>query len=619
LISSSEYIFGIEDFESGDLGSFTYENTWGGGTVVFDSNSKIEGVYSASMVQTEEGSASLYKGLGSGYETLFVQYKINIPSDFAFGSGTYFVTLDLLDSEDGERQAFTLEDWDNLRLTTTGDYGWNDTGITFVPGNTYTLEMKVVKKSTGGEIKVWVNNFDESNPNFTTGSTNTGDVDISNLLIGSVYADDSHSIIYIDDVAVSDSFIGELIQTVPTNFQWSGYNWTRRDDNGGPMYNERFSKSNVIGPDENDSIILRIYNPTISSPSGAEFYSNLTGWGYGTYTAVVSTTLDTLPNSSVFGGMFLYDSTNSPTYGEIDIGEVSDYGIAESPVLTQVYYYENATGDSVFNSSSVLINANETQTYRLIWTPGSLVFDTFAGVGTSGATILHSEFDLNISEPNNEKVHFNFWVYDAGNGGADIVPTTEIILSNFTFVEYSPPVDTIPPTINITSPKSQSVFTTNSILISITTNEASTCNYSLDSFVTNSSLPKVPTDSTNKSFQKYINFDNGNYNIKYSCSDNLWNINSSVSINFVVAVPWSSGGGGGSSTIPYEELNEMVNETEENISISNYEDFLKDFIDEEKAKSIYDKIKEWLKNNQIIYFILGILLVFLILKKTKTI
>ena len=107
-------------------------------------------------------------------------------------------------------------------------------------------------------------------------------------------------------------------------------------------------------------------------------------------------------------------------------------------------------------------------------------------------------------------------------------------------------LDTTPPQITIVSPTA-TTYTSASTSFEVTTNENSTCNYSVNAGVTNSSMTANATDT---GFTASATLSNSAYTALFYCADVLGNLNNTQNVSFTVAVPpvtevVSTGGGGG--------------------------------------------------------------------------
>jgi len=232
-------------------------------------------------------------------------------------------------------------------------------------------------------------------------------------------------------------FETDLLQGI----EWSGYRWNKRLAEGAPHYNGNWSADNVIGPDGNGHLLLKITNPTDNSPIAAEIVSNSTGWGYGVYYCVTEVDMSALPKSAVFGGMFTFDSGALPTNNEIDANEASAWGGGPSQtwpvVLNHTYWIPDGSNRTSVEAGNVTAPSVAIHTHRMIWEEGKITWDSWEGIGTNGTLINHSEATDDIPVPRAERVHFNVWVFDGNDGNPDTVPETEVVLRQFAYEEES--------------------------------------------------------------------------------------------------------------------------------------------------------------------------------------
>jgi hypothetical protein len=213
------------------------------------------------------------------------------------------------------------------------------------------------------------------------------------------------------------------------NLSWKGLNWDKRAYAGSPSYNGLWSSSNVTGPDSNGYLTFHITNPNGNNPVSAEIDSTRAGFGYGTYTVVVGTNLSSLNKSLVNGCLFTYDDSNPPTYNEMDICETSAWG-ATGPVGLDHTYYKLVNGSSNGVVDTVPIPSIPEMTHRLIWTPGQLIFDSFAGTGTTGQLISHTVQTSGVAVPHTEALVYNLWAF---NSGATNVAPFDVVVRDLTF------------------------------------------------------------------------------------------------------------------------------------------------------------------------------------------
>lgn len=223
---------------------------------------------------------------------------------------------------------------------------------------------------------------------------------------------------------------------------WKGLNWHKRavGESGGPTYNGVWAAGNVTGPDSNGYMSIAITNPG-SAPVAAEMSTTRSGFGYGTYTCVVGTRLDTMHKAIVFGGLFTYDGTQAAALSknEIDICETSAWGTAIDPVTVAHTYFRddsNSDGNPESIDNFVSMTTDAVHTHQMVWTPTALTFRSYAGTGTTGTLILQTNASTNIPVPENEQIIFNIWVFDLGGGGVNpaTATATTVVIRDFSFV-----------------------------------------------------------------------------------------------------------------------------------------------------------------------------------------
>lgn len=140
--------------------------------------------------------------------------------------------------------------------------------------------------------------------------------------------------------------------------------------------------------------------------------------------------------SVVFGGMFLFDASNPPAHGEVDAGEVSAWDVASSPAtLSHTYWYDDHGVNTPVSSRTVATSDPE-QTHSVVWLPGRLVFRAYSGEGTGGTLIMETIRTSDIPTPNNERVHFNIWVFNRNDRNGDAATPVNVLISDFSFVPH---------------------------------------------------------------------------------------------------------------------------------------------------------------------------------------
>ena len=220
------------------------------------------------------------------------------------------------------------------------------------------------------------------------------------------------------------------------DFFWKGLNWTKRTGAGSPQYNNgNWSTANIIGPDGNGYVTLRISNPSGNATFAAEMDSTRAGFGYGTYTITYSGRMDNANTALVFGGLFTYDGTTSTgdtaiTHNEIDVHETSAWD-SGGPTAIDHTYYRNVSGTNTPTFEQAVIPTDVVQTHRLIWSVGQLQFDSFSGASATGTPYFSTVATNQVPVPAAERLCINLWQYDAAGS---TMPQKDIVLQDFLFV-----------------------------------------------------------------------------------------------------------------------------------------------------------------------------------------
>jgi hypothetical protein len=225
------------------------------------------------------------------------------------------------------------------------------------------------------------------------------------------------------------------------HFAWKGYNWEKRSWNGPPQFNQLFDERNVGDPDANGYVTLTVSNPTGAAPSGAEFRSTRQGFGYGTYTTVVEKNINQLQKEIVWGCLYTYDPSVVPGYTEIDLCEASAWGGGENygvswPVTQGHGYWVDAAKPSGEGNRKVDFEVfdNRILTHKMIWEPGKLTFETYAGEGFGDQLVRRTVLEgSTVPRPAKEAVHFNLWVIGGGGGNPETVKPETVTVRDFTF------------------------------------------------------------------------------------------------------------------------------------------------------------------------------------------
>lgn len=205
-------LFGKETFEGGSLpASFDSQAASATSSTVIDSTSKVVGTYSARVSSTASGLGQyLLKNLGVNYTELYIQFKIFIPTAFAYGTATTVVLMHLQDNAAATVFEMKLDDYGTQEIILQGGtLPYTDTTLALTKNVVHKVELYYKVNATTGAWKVWVDNDTFASPNAQASSLNTGTVQLRSLAFGGYFTDGAlTNSIYLDDVVVADTFIG---------------------------------------------------------------------------------------------------------------------------------------------------------------------------------------------------------------------------------------------------------------------------------------------------------------------------------------------------------------------------------------------------------------------------
>lgn len=410
--------------------------------------------------------------------------------------------------------------FDNFNVTPSGTTVSTSDSISFTDqlGPIYSDQITVRDRSdTLLTSNINVNDsvtISESIGRLLTSFINVSDsITVSENVNVSIGASSNLSVNVFDSITISESIgrrldcnvsksenitISENVQVnkYSTVFTWKGISWTRRDYGGGPQYNNNWEAGNVIGPDSNDYMTLRISNPTGTSPIAAEFDSNVS-FGYGYYMMVLGSRVDNLPYSAVWGGMFTYDSGVPIYFNEIDVNETSSWGEPNPPVTSHNYYYNNG-GVAAEHDDPYTTTSDAVTTHTLKWTPGRLEFNSYVGTGTGGTLLKNTVATANIPTPASEVLIFNAWVFDGGSDDETVTPQTDIVIRDFSFASVVEKSDNITVSENVKVVLESNVNKSDSITVS------ESIGRELNSFVNKSDSITV-SESIGRLLESYVN------------------------------------------------------------------------------------------------------------------
>jgi hypothetical protein len=197
---------------------------------------------------------------------------------------------------------------------------------------------------------------------------------------------------------------------------------------------------------------MNLTNPTGDAPVGSEFQSTRQGFGYGTYSTTVEKDLTTLQKEVVWGCLFTYDPLAEPGYNEIDLCEASAWGggasYGESWPVTQGhgYWFDATKPPGEGNNTTVFdVTPSPLTTHRMVWEPGKITFETYAGEGFAGTLLKRTVLEgATVPVPAKEQIHFNLWVTGGGGGDPAHVKPESVVLRDFSFVPAPASAPTTP-------------------------------------------------------------------------------------------------------------------------------------------------------------------------------
>ncbi|WP_251039518.1 hypothetical protein [Arthrobacter sp. ISL-72] len=190
---------------------------------------------------------------------------------------------------------------------------------------------------------------------------------------------------------------------------------------------------------------LSLSNPTGTAPAGAEFQSTRQGFGYGTYSTTVEKSLSLLQKEVVWGCLYTYDPLAGPGYNEIDLCEASAWGggamYGQSWPVTQGHGYwfdADKPTDEGNKKTDFEVTDNPILTHKMVWEPGKLTFETYAGERYTGQLLKRTVLQgPTVPVPAREAIHFNLWVVAGGGGDPAHVQPEKVIIRDFSFTPAS--------------------------------------------------------------------------------------------------------------------------------------------------------------------------------------
>lgn len=322
-----------------------------------------------------------------------------------------------------------------------------------------------------------------------------------------------------------------------------------------------------------------------------------TGWVYGKYTTYIpdkllanaTSSIDWKQNRTTFNSTNWIDGS-ACTYSENVSNKAADFisTYARNSFYLVVYFgTPDCTGHVHGENSTDYENAVTNADNGIGIILNSLVNNGLRGRNNFTQIIITADHGWNTNDTSHNRASDTIIIpfisnnvsMTYGNGSlrkqCDIAPTilNYFGLNSSDYSEitdngcYSLIADTSPPLITINSPLAQT-YTSSSISFNITTNENSTCNYTLDNGITNYTL----STGDNINFYSTQSLSNAGYTVRYYCSDLSSNLNDSENRTFTVSVTASTGnnngGGGGGGGSPSLGTNNIltIQQTEQGVS-----------------------------------------------------
>jgi hypothetical protein len=192
---------------------FTFTSSWANWwtwTATKDTTSKITWANSIVYANTWEASISSIKTLASTYTTLYFQFKLFLPTWFNFWTDNYCSILSAWNTwQTTELFWASLElNWSDIQLTIQGNsLAYANTGINIPINSISTIEIKVVKSTTVGNVSIWLNNSVVWSPNYNSWNVNTWATAMKVIEFGKTYVPVTQSNFYMDDFIINSSFI----------------------------------------------------------------------------------------------------------------------------------------------------------------------------------------------------------------------------------------------------------------------------------------------------------------------------------------------------------------------------------------------------------------------------
>ncbi len=210
----------------------------------------------------------------------------------------------------------------------------------------------------------------------------------------------------------------------PTTVFWGGATWQVKTSRSavGPGPNV-FAASNVWVDASTGDLHLGIARTGSGTWACSEVIGP-TSHGYGTYTFVLDSRVDSLDPNVVLG-LFTWSDRAPYAHREIDI-ELARWGTGLDPTNGQYVVQPASTANHLFRFAQ---GPSTPSIEQFTWRAGSVSWRTLDASGTTAASYSYSGRDVPV--PGDERVHLNLWLYN-GAAPANGAPV-DVLVRSFTF------------------------------------------------------------------------------------------------------------------------------------------------------------------------------------------
>ena len=211
----------------------------------------------------------------------------------------------------------------------------------------------------------------------------------------------------------------------PDKISWRGVTWDVKTSQSavGPGPNV-FDKSNV-SVDASGNLHLKIMKNASGKWTCAEIIGPTT-YGYGTYTFVTASRVDTLDPNAVLG-LFTWSDKAPYAHRELDI-EFARWGNASDATNAQYVVQPYGVVNHLVRFTQP---GDAVSMHRFTWQKGLV---NWSSTGATGGYIgSHNYVGTDVPVTGDERVHLNFWLF---NGAAPVNgAAAEVVISSFTFTK----------------------------------------------------------------------------------------------------------------------------------------------------------------------------------------